>query len=209
MRRPSSKRAVLVAAAAAALSAVIAVAVAATASRDDAPPRAAADTVLVARAVDGDTLELASGAIVRLVQVDAPELSEDECYAREARRVLAELVPPGTRVTLAPDPTLDLRAGRHGLDLDKVDRLGEPLAYVLARGRNVNVALAERGAVSPWFATGERGRHGATVLAAARRARAARRGLWASCPGTKLDPRAPVATGAARVSGYTEARPGL
>ena len=50
----------------------------------------------VASITDGDTLRLTSGARVRLVQIDTPELG-GECYSRAAARELARLVPPGTR----------------------------------------------------------------------------------------------------------------
>src|SRR5215210_9222568 len=61
----------------------------------------------VERIVDGDTLVLADGRRVRLVQIDAPEEGEGECYAREATATLEKLVPAGSRVTLETDPELD------------------------------------------------------------------------------------------------------
>jgi len=124
---------------------------------------------VVAFVVDGDTLALADGRRVRLVQIDAPELVSD-CYGRAARRALARLAPPGTRVALVGDPALD-----------EVDDYGRPLRYVLVAGRNVNVALVAAGAARPWFFGGARGRYAARLLAAARRARARRLGLWGAC----------------------------
>lgn len=80
----------------------------------------------VARISDGDTvrIELDTGREerVRLVGIDAPELSPAECFGPEASaraRSLAE----GERVRLVLDPTQDER-----------DRFGRVLAYVLLDG---------------------------------------------------------------------------
>lgn len=138
---------------------------------------------------DGDTIELAGGGVVRLVQIDAPELRGQECYASEARRALSRLLPRGTRVRVVSDPKLD-----------RIDRYGRRLAYVFKGGRNVNLSLVTRGAASVWFYDGERGRYARRLLAAARRAKAAKRGLWGACPDTRLNPRAGVSTGQPRAS---------
>ena len=135
----------------------------------------------VAQVLDGDTITLTDGRHVRLVQLDAPEENEGECYAREAERVLAGLMPPGTDVAIETDPALDQR-----------DRFGRILAYVLREGTNINVELVRRGAASVWFYEGDRGRHAAELLAAAEAATRARRGLWLACPGTRLDPLHPI-----------------
>ena len=94
---------------------------------------------------DGDTLTLAGGAKVRLVQIDAPELQSD-CYGRAALRALIGLTPKGTRVTLVADPELDER-----------DVYGRLLRYVYRDERNVNVELVRRGAASPYYFRKERG----------------------------------------------------
>jgi len=137
----------------------------------------------VARVTDGDTLRLADGRRVRLVQVDAPE-SSTECWGEEAARELAELVPAGAAVELERDPRLDDR-----------DRFGRLLRYVTRDGLLVNVALVERGAAAPYFFRGERGRHADELLEAGRSARDARRGLWGGCPSARLDPDRALAAG--------------
>jgi micrococcal nuclease len=136
---------------------------------------------VVAHVRDGDTIELASGAVVRLLQIDTPELAERECYSAEARSELRRLLPRGTGVRVVSD------AG-----LDRVDRFGRRLAYVFRGALNVNETMVARGAASVWFFDGRRGRYAGELLAAARRAKAARAGLWGACPGTRLDPLAPV-----------------
>ena len=147
---------------------------------------------VVARVVDGDTLELANGDNVRLVQIDAPELREDECYGRAARAELVRLAPVGSSIRLQAD----VRAASYPVgkprDLDKVDRFGRLLAYVFRDGTNVNLELVRAGAAAPWFFNGVRGRYAEALLRAARAARARRAGLWGACPSARLDPLAPV-----------------
>jgi len=142
-----------------------------------------AGTVTVARIVDGDTLDLADGRTVRLVQIDTPELGSGDCYSRKAAAVLAELVPRGASVTLEADP-----------HLDRVDRYGRLLRYVRRGGTNVNLELVRRGAATVWFYQGDRGRYADALLRAAREARDARRGLWGACPRTPFDPLRPATT---------------
>lgn len=143
----------------------------------------------IERVIDGDTIVLTTGRHVRLVQIDAPELSSGECYATASRSTLARLLPPGTRVRLELDPRLD-----------HVDRYGRTLAYVRKGAENVNMTLVARGAASVWFYEGVRGRYASQLMSAARAAKAAKRGLWKACPGTKLDPLNGVSTGTARAS---------
>ena len=142
---------------------------------------------VVASVTDGDTLRLANGQRVRLVQIDAPELFSRECYGRQSRAALLRLAPPGSRIVLEADPSLD-----------RVDRFGRLLRYVRRGGINVNVALVRAGAAAPWFYEGDRGRYAARLLAEARHAKAAGRGLWRACPGTVLDPEHAIETGASR-----------
>lgn len=124
---------------------------------------------------DGDTLRTTSGRRIRLVQIDAPELHGD-CFGRAALAVLRALTPPGTRITLERDP-----------ELDATDRYGRQLRYVFAGGTNVNVALVRRGAASPYFFRGDRGRYARDLGEAVDVARAERRGYWGACPAARLE----------------------
>ena len=157
------------------------VAALASGCRDEAPAGAEESTVenvesaVVERVNDGDTITLRGGEKVRLVQIDAPELTTD-CFGRAASKALAALVTAGTRVTLTRDPRLDDR-----------DSYGRILRYVLVRGANVNVALVRRGAASPYFFRRQRGMYAGDLDRAVRDARAARRGYWGACPGAKLN----------------------
>jgi micrococcal nuclease len=148
------------------------------AARDGAHQRTRAT---IARVTDGDTLGLRGGERVRLLQIDAPEAGE-ECYAGRATAELARLTPRGARVVLEPDASLDAR-----------DRYGRLLRYVHRGRTNVNVELVRRGAATPYFYGGERGRYASRLLAAVAEARRARRGMWRACRVT-WSPEAPVTT---------------
>ena len=141
----------------------------------------------VARVVDGDTVELVGGEVVRLVQIDTPELGDGECYARSARATLVRLV-EGRSVRLEADPAI------RAADEDRADRFGRLLRYVFVGEVNVNLELVRRGAAAPWFFDGVRGRYARQLAAAARAARDDRRGLWRACD-ARYDPLSPLDTG--------------
>jgi endonuclease YncB( thermonuclease family) len=134
--------------------------------------------------VDGDTVVLSSGAHVRLVQIDAPEVRPEECFGVEAGALLRRLAPPGSTVRLESDSRLD-----------KVDQYGRLLRYVFRGATNLNLELVRRGAATPWFYHRDRGRYAEVLLEAARAAQAARRGLWGACPRARLDPYHAASTG--------------
>jgi micrococcal nuclease len=141
---------------------------------------AAAGTAQFARiqyVIDGDTVVLANGEHVRLVQIDAPEVEERECYGVAARTLLRGLAPPGTTVRVEADPRLD-----------QVDRYGRLLRYLFRGPVNLNLELVRRGAATVWFYRHDRGRYAGALLRTAQAARAAGRGLWGACPGTPFDP---------------------
>lgn len=133
------------------------------------------DTATVEWVNDGDTITLAGGAKVRLVQIDAPELQSD-CYGRAALRALIDLTPKGTHVTLVADPELDER-----------DVHGRLLRYVYREGRNVNVELVRRGAASPYYFRKARGDFAEELDDAVEDAHDRRSGYWGACPGADLD----------------------
>jgi micrococcal nuclease len=141
------------------------------------PGEAALSPAVVASVTDGDTVRLADGRRVRLLQIDTPELGTGECYSRASRKALLRLVPEGSGVGLEADPSLD-----------QVDRYGRLLRYLRRGTTNVNLELVRQGAAAPYFYGGDTGRYADRLLAAAKTAKIARRGLWGACPGTVLDP---------------------
>jgi micrococcal nuclease len=120
---------------------------------------------VVAAVIDGDTIELADGRHVRLVQIDTPEKGQ-ECYGDEASALTRRLLPPGTHVRIEQDPVLD-----------QVDRYNRTLAYVWKDDEDVNLTLVEEGVAGVWFYDGRRGRHASELLRAVERARAREKGL--------------------------------
>ena len=155
-----------------ALLAAVVLALAVAVARDD---RGAATQARVTRVVDGDTLTITLAGRrerVRLIGIDAPEVSHDgspsDCYGRAATRLLRRL---------ADDRTVEVRPGR-----EQRDRYGRLLAYVKVRGAadDLQTTLLRAGAartleISPNTANAAR----YAELAAA--ARAQRRGLWRAC----------------------------
>lgn len=135
--------------------------------------------------IDGDTVVLANGQHVRLVQVDAPEVYPvAECYGAMARLALRRLLPPGTTVRVEADPRLD-----------QTDRFGRLLRYVFRGPLNVNLELVREGAATPYFYRHDRGTYAGALEHAAQAARGARRGLWARCPRTPFNPNRGADTG--------------
>jgi endonuclease YncB( thermonuclease family) len=83
--------------------------------------------------------------------------------------------------------------------LGRTDRHGRLLAYLARKPvGNINIELVRRGAAAPYFSQGKRGKFAKRLLVVARAAKAAKRGLWKACPGTKLDPNHHVETGPSR-----------
>jgi micrococcal nuclease len=135
-----------------------------------AAPAGEREAAAVERVGDGDSFELQGGERVRLLQIDAPELGEGECYAEQATQLLRALLPPGEAIELEADPALD-----------EGDRYGRLLRYAIADGLNVNLELVRQGAATPYFVAGERGRYGGELLEALDVARDEQRGMWAVC----------------------------
>lgn len=127
-----------------------------------------ASWVKVHMAIDGDTLRLHDGRLVRLIGIDAPEIDHNshpaEPLAYNALRLLGRLV-NGKRVRLESD-----RATH--------DTYGRTLAYVYNdKGDLINLALITRGfayvrCVPPNIEAHEQ------LLKAQREAMATKRGIW-------------------------------
>jgi micrococcal nuclease len=90
---------------------------------------ASPDKAVVKKIIDGDTVEIAGGFRVRLLEIDTPEYGEN-CY-NEARARLEELV-LGKEIVLQKDQT-------------DIDKYGRCLRYVLLAGKNINLQMVEEG----------------------------------------------------------------
>lgn len=130
----------------------------------------------VVAVVDGDTIKTIDGTgtenRVRIIGIDTPEIGRggaaDECYAQEARTVLASFV-DGQTVELVTDPSQG--------DVDKYGRL---LRHVHTDAGNIAQLLLEQGAAHEY--TYDDPYLGQTEFRAAEAAaRDAGNGLWGSC----------------------------
>lgn len=91
---------------------------------------------LVTKVVDGDTVELESGEVVRYLGIDAPEIyrkkeGSPEFFAREAARYNKKLV--------------YLKKVQLEFDVERKDQYGRLLAYVYVKGLFVNAELVKLG----------------------------------------------------------------
>lgn len=100
------------------------------------------EQVTISSVVDGDTVELGDGRIVRVLGIDSPELSNGaDCYGIESARFAHETL-NGRTVRLVSDPTQD-----------RVDRYERTLAYLVLPGdRNYSVLAASAGAAFSYTA---------------------------------------------------------
>jgi endonuclease YncB( thermonuclease family) len=147
----------------------------------DAGPAPKAVGVVVERVDSGDTITLINGGVLRLANIDAPQITRDDCVAAPARDQLRALVAPGT--------VIGVRSA--GLP----QRPGEPArVYVFTRGKNVNLTLVKRGAAGVWLMGTRRDRYTRELLTAGRRAKQLRHGLWGTCPSTPFAVRQPLRT---------------
>jgi endonuclease YncB( thermonuclease family) len=105
----------------------------------------------------------------RLIGVDTPEVyGGEECFGPEASSFVKRELPSGRRVRVT-------------VGLEPRDRYGRTLAYLFTDGEtSFNVTLAERGLARP-LTIRPNDDLAPQIEEAASRARAARRGLWASC----------------------------
>ena len=120
----------------------------------------------ISRVADGDTVYCGSTGRIRLLMIDAPELSQG-APGREAQDALEDLLPVGTHVTVETD----VRAR------DSYKRL---LGYIyLDDGRMVNEEMAKSGYVTA-LVYPPNVKYDSKIRAAVKQARDAKRGLWAT-----------------------------
>jgi endonuclease YncB( thermonuclease family) len=140
-------------------------------------------TLKVAKIYDGDTVTMADGMKIRLLQIDAPELAEGECFAKESKAALINLLAKKGTIALKADPASA-----------SYDRYGRALRYIFVGKLNVNLEMVKIGAAAPYFYQGEKGIYSAAMLKAAQDAKFYKAGLWKACPGTQLVPTKAITT---------------
>ena len=85
-------------------------------------------TAVVKKVIDGDTVELFNGTVLRYVGITAPEEGED--FAEEATKLNKELV-EGKEIKLEYDNY-------------KSDKFGRILAYAIVDDKNISVELVQK-----------------------------------------------------------------
>jgi micrococcal nuclease len=130
---------------------------------------------VVARVVDGDTVELESGERVRYLLVDTPEITggKNDCFGAEARDFNRELV-EGKSITLS-------------YDVECEDRYGRLLAYVELEGRDVNRLLVDRGYACVLHIPPNGEERSSEFQSAEAAAEAGQVGLWGACEEVTCD----------------------
>lgn len=134
------------------------------------------DTVRVRFVVDGPAGEQGEEVAVRLLEVDTPEVDHDggsdECFAQEASRRLARLLPVGSTAYGVPDREL-------------LDPYGRTLLY-LWTGDDAEPVFVNETLVVEGYARAvmypPNDRYEDRMRAGEARARSAGRGLWGECP---------------------------
>jgi micrococcal nuclease len=125
-------------------------------------------SAVVARVIDGDTVELDSGERVRYLMVDTPESTTTlECFGEESASFNRQAV-EGKAVTLRYDAECE-------------DRFGRLLAYVSVADREINTLLVERGYACVLHIPPNGADRLAEFSDLEDLARALGRGLWSAC----------------------------
>lgn len=127
----------------------------------------------VAEVIDGDTVALATGRLVRYIGMDAPEVRH-----REHGRWVYDPEPFGVAALEENRRLVEGRPVRLRFDVERTDRFGRLLAYVFVDDLMVNEQLVREG-LARAHRYGRNAAMAARLEAAERDARAARRGMWA------------------------------
>jgi len=110
------------------------------------------DTILVTRAVDGDTLVLEDGERVRLIGIDTPEMHESSKLRRDSKRSgqdIRTIMALGKRSYAFTRDLVEGKRVRLEFDVEKRDRYARLLAYVyLLDGTFVNAEIVKQGYAS-------------------------------------------------------------
>lgn len=135
------------------------------------PPHIQKQTVKVTRVIDGDTIEIETGARVRYIGINAPETvnpkREVQCFGKEATAKNRELV-EGKEVRLEKD-------------ISETDKSGRLLRYVYLDNMMVNEWLVAEGyAYASSFPPDIK--YQDLLQQAQARAQVEKKGLWGSCP---------------------------
>ena len=122
--------------------------------------------------IDGDTIELSDGRLVRYIGIDAPEARR-----RVGGQWIADPEPLAQEATAFNRRQVEGRRVRLEYDAQTHDRFGRLLAYVYVGETMVNAALLEAGFAQPLTIPPDV-RYAERFRALAAQARAEGRGVW-------------------------------
>jgi endonuclease YncB( thermonuclease family) len=125
-----------------------------------------AKTYQVKKIIDGDTIELKNGTTIRLIGIDAPELSSDECYSQKAKNKLEDFI-LNKRIKLKYDE-------------ERTDSFGRTLAFVYRGTKFINKKMLSSGS-GKYLMIGPNLKNKDILLSAEKIARTNNRGLWNKC----------------------------
>lgn len=128
---------------------------------------------MVRRVVDGDTIELADGRLVRYIGIDAPEVRR-----REQDHWVVNPEPFGLEATTANKQLVEGRTVRLEYDVETHDEYGRLLAYVYVNGQMINAKLLEDG-YAQLLTIPPNVKYAGLFRRLAEEARQHNRGLWA------------------------------
>lgn len=107
---------------------------------------------LVKRAIDGDTIQLETGEMVRLIGIDTPEMHESDKLYRDSRRTRQDIRTIKELGKRAYEFTKKLVEGKRvslEFDKEKRDKYGRLLAYAyLKDGIFINAEIVKQGYAS-------------------------------------------------------------
>lgn len=132
-----------------------------------------AEYAVVARAVDGDTIELATGERVRYIGIDTPEL-----YRRSGTAWVYQPEPYAEQALAFNRLAVEGRTVRLESDVERRDRYQRRLAYVYRDDALINADLVAQGLANV-LTIPPNTRHADLFRRLEREARDTRRGVWA------------------------------
>ena len=133
--------------------------------------------ITVVSVVDGDTLKISSGEVVRLIGIDSPETKAP--YYSEAKSKL-------TGLTLNKKVRLEK-------DISEVDRYGRLLRYIYVGDLFVNLEMVKQGFATAYTYPPDV-RYSQQFVAAEKEARDGKKGLWSGSASQGVTPVAPAIT---------------
>ena len=120
----------------------------------------------VASVMDGDTVKLTNGKIVRYIGVNAPEIKAKDCFGNEAKSINAKLV-KGKKIKLVSDKS-------------NTDKYGRLLRYVYAGNSFINDYLIKNGYATE-FTVSPDNKYSKQFKQSQKEAKTNKNGLWGKC----------------------------